>query len=229
MASSLNNLTCLLHFSLLLATSSSWITVFTFHVPMKTTYIHPLNCSIETTANTTCIASLYHITRDDYYTLQQIAFDYSVNTSRINPITHGTRQGYLITVPCSCTNSTQSLNGGFYYFYHTTYKNVKKGDIFVNISNTFYSGQAMPINRVMVPGQDLPIDIPCGCSNQRVVTYTVQQNDTLEKISLLLNSTLPALLRMNKILAHKPSFLDASWVLFVPLDLNGVPPTTHTK
>ncbi|MED6123166.1 hypothetical protein PIB30_046660 [Stylosanthes scabra] len=218
MASSLNVLLCL--FFSLLATSS-----FAFHVSIKTTYIDPLSCSVET-ANT-CTASLYHITRDDY-SLEQIAFDYSVNTSQIKPITYETRQDYLITVPCSCKN-TQNLSG---YFYHTTYKNVKQGDIFVNISTTVYSGQAMPITRVIIPGEPLPIDIPCGCSEdeaQRVVTYTVQQNDTPEKITLLLNATLPALLRMNKILAEKPGFIDVGWVLFVPLELNGVPPQPTEK
>ncbi|XP_057752363.1 lysM domain receptor-like kinase 3 isoform X1 [Arachis stenosperma] len=227
MASSLNNLLCLL-FSLM-ATSSS-IRVSAFRVSMKTTYMDPLSCSVE--AANTCTASLYHITHDDY-SLEEIAFYYSVNSSQIKPIKYGTRQDYLITVPCSCKN-TQNLSG---YFYHTTYKNVKHGDIFVDISASVYSGQAMLITQSLIPGEDLEIDIPCGCSEdegQRVVTYTVQQNDTPETISLLLNATLPAFLRMNKILAQKPGFIDIGWVLFVPLELNGVhgvppQPTQKTK
>ena len=90
-----------------------------------------------------------------------------------------------------------------------------------------YSGQVLPVNGTLHPDENLAIHIPCGCSEneaQRVITYTVQQNDAPKTISLLLNSPLPALVSMNKILAKNPAFLDVGWVLFVPSELNVVPP-----
>ena len=202
-------------FSLL---ATSFIRVFAFQISIKTTYLAPVSCSEKIR---TCTASLYHISHG--FRLEEMASFYSVISSQIKPIMYGTKQDYLITVPCSCKNTTD-LSG--YYFYDTTYK-VRQGDIFVNISNLIYSGQALLVNGTLYPDENLPIHIPCGCSEneaQRVVTYTVQPNDTAETISLLLNATLPAMLSMNTILAQNPAFIDVGWVLYVPLELNGVPP-----
>ncbi|XP_020216759.1 lysM domain receptor-like kinase 3 [Cajanus cajan] len=201
----------------LLLTLSSCVTVFSFQASIKTTYLEPFKCSPKIT---TCIASLYHINYGlDIY---DIATFYSVNTSQIKPLARGTKQDYLITIPCSCKN-TDVLGG---YFYETTYK-VKPNDTFVNINNVTYSAQAWPINKGLDPDEDLAIHLPCGCSeksdSQIVVTYTVQQSDTTWSIATLLNATFDGMKSMNEVLAQNPSFIDINWVLYVPRELNGLP------
>ncbi|KAK7317643.1 hypothetical protein RJT34_02052 [Clitoria ternatea] len=196
--------------------ATSLLRVFAFQVSIKTTLLAPFDCSAKIRA---CSASLYHISQN--ITIEEIAFFYSVTSSQITPIIHGTKRDYLITVPCSCKN-TSDLSG---YFYDTTYK-VKPNDKFVNISDMIYSGQAWPVNDELNQNETLPIHIPCGCSesfSQIVVTYTVQKNDTPTTIANMLNSTLAGMLSMNKVLAPNLGSLDVGWVLFVPKELKGVP------
>lgn len=196
--------------------ATSFVKVFAFEFSIKVTSLVPLNCSANIK---TCNASLYHISYN--ITIDNIASFYSVNSSQISPIMHGTKQDYLIKVPCSCKN-TNDLSG---YFYDTTYK-VRPNDTFMNISNMIYSGQALPVNGLLVPDENLNIHIPCGClkkDSQIVVTYTVQQNDTPTTIANMLNATLDNMISMNEVLAQNSDFIDVGWVLFVPKELNGLP------
>ncbi|KAL2347385.1 hypothetical protein Fmac_001385 [Flemingia macrophylla] len=201
----------------LLLTIASCATVISFQYSIKTTYLEAFKCSPKIT---TCNASLYHISYG--LDIDDVATFYSVNNSQIKPITRGTKQDYLITVPCSCKN-TNVLDG---YFYDTTYK-VKPNDTFVNINNVTYSGQAWPINKGLDIDEDLTIHLPCGCSeksdSQIVVTYTVQRSDTPWSISTLLNATFDGKVSMNEVLAQNPSFIDVTWLLYIPRELNGLP------
>ncbi|KAL9327995.1 hypothetical protein ACSQ67_002998 [Phaseolus vulgaris] len=201
----------------LLATSCVGVAVFSLQASLQTTYLEPLRCSSKIS---TCNASLYHISYS--HNADEIANFYSVHPSQIKPITRGTKQDYLITVPCSCHN-TNGLAG---YFYDTTYK-VKPNDSSVEINNIVYSGQAWSINREVDPNEDLAIHLPCGCSekndSQIVVTYTVQRNDTPTSIATMLNATLDGMVSMNEVLAQNPSYIDITWVLYVPSQLNGLP------
>ncbi|KAL2344376.1 hypothetical protein Fmac_005661 [Flemingia macrophylla] len=195
-----------------------------FEVSVKATYLAPLNCSAKIK---TCNASLYHITQN--LTIEQIASFYSVVSSQIAPIMHGTKQDYLITVPCSCKN-TSDLSG---YFYDTTYR-VRPNDAFEKISNLIFSGQAWPVNDTLHlhPDENLTIHIPCGClesNSQIVTTYTVQSNDTTTMIANLLNATLAGMQSMNKVLAPNLEFIDVGWVLFVPSESKGLLPSATNK
>ncbi|KAK7361638.1 hypothetical protein VNO77_03709 [Canavalia gladiata] len=205
------------HLSLLFPIlATSFVEVFASQVSTETTYLAPLNCSAKIM---TCNASLYHISHN--LTIKQIASFYSVNSSQIIPIMHGTKQDYLLMVPCSCKNISEYLRG---YFYDTTYQ-VKPNDTFEKISDLIYSGQAWPINGIIHPNENLTMHIPCGCSesvSQMVVTYTVQQNDTPTTIANLLSSTLDGMLNMNKILTQNLGFRDVGWVLYVPKELKGL-------
>lgn len=201
----------------LLATSCVTVAVFSFQASLKTTHFEPFRCS---SMISTCNASLYHISYN--HNADDLANFYSVHPSQIKPIMRGTKQDYLITVPCSC-NSSNDLGG---YFYDTTYK-VKPNDSSVEINNIVYSGQAWSIDREVNPNEDLAIHLPCGCSEKKdsqiVVTYTVQRNDTPISIATLLNATLDDMVSMNEVLVQNPSFIDISWVLYVPRELNGLP------
>ncbi|QCD82032.1 chitin elicitor receptor kinase 1 [Vigna unguiculata] len=201
--------------------ATSFVTVFAFQVSIKPYNLSPLNCS----AKITCNASLYHISHN--LTIQQIASFYSVTSSHITPIKHGTKQDYLVTVPCSCKH-TSDLSG---YFYDTIYK-VRPRDTFVNISNLVFSGQAWPVNGTFHPDENLAIHLPCGCSesgSQIIVTYTVQPDDTPTLIADLLNASLVDMMSMNNVLTPNFKFIDAGWVLFVPKGSKGVLPSTAAE
>ncbi|KAJ1399509.1 Serine/threonine-protein kinase, active site [Sesbania bispinosa] len=124
--------------------------VFSLDVSIKTTYLEPFKCSPKIR---TCNASLYHISNG--YKINEIAYFYSVNSSQIKPIMRGTKQDYLITVPCSCKN-TIDLSG---YFYDINYT-VKTNENFVDIQKLIYSGQAWPVKENLVPDENITIHIP---------------------------------------------------------------------
>lgn len=207
-----------LHLSLLFPLlATTFVTMFSFDISIKSlTYLEPFKCSANIIS---CNASLYHISYG--LKIEEIATFYSLHSSQIKPIMRGTKQDYLITVPCSCKN-TIDLSG---YFYDTTYK-VKPDDTFVDIKTMIYSGQAWPNNSDLVPDENLAIHIPCGCSesdSQIVVTYTVQRNDTTTSIANLLDAKLDGFVSINQVLTQNPSFIDIGWVLFVPRELKGLP------
>lgn len=142
----------------------------------------------------------------------------------MEPITrdNNIKQDYLVYVPCTCRNST-NLNG---YFYETSYI-VKQDDTFQSIADSKYSGQAWAVDdHVLHVNESLSIYLPCGCSDQSdqiVVTYTVQLDDTPAGIADLLMAELENMNKMNGVLAKNPRFIDVGFVLFIPRDLNRLP------
>ncbi|KAK0574705.1 hypothetical protein LWI29_027746 [Acer saccharum] len=171
----------------------------------------------------TCNASLYHI--NNGIPQEQVASLYSVNTTQLTPILHGRDQvDYLITVPCSCEKIDVNTTG---YFYNTSYL-VQPNDTFYDVSNRFYSGQAWPIGEEydLIANVSIPMNLLCGCVEneaQVVVTYTVQNNDTLPGIANLLSAEISDVLRMNTKLTQNPGYIDVGWVLYVPMEKNGLP------
>ncbi|KAL6011439.1 hypothetical protein ACLOJK_001887 [Asimina triloba] len=157
--------------------------------------------------------------------MEEIAAYYSTNTSRITPISHGPNQDYLVSVPCTCGN----VNGTAAYFYDTMYK-VREGDSLVNIADWIYNHQAWKggsnSNATFSAGNEFPFHLFCGCLSgnnhlQPVVTYTVQQRDTLASIADLLSSSSIGILQLNARLDKSPGFIDVGWVLFVPMEKKG--------
>lgn len=179
--------------------------------------LYPLNCSSQIQFQA-CNATLYHINNHNLK-VGEIAIYYKVNSSQIRPLNRQTNQDYLVTVPCSCKNSSE-LSG---YFYDTTY-NVKEGDNFYNISEQIYSGQAWNNQSSLFPKETILIHLLCGCiesNSQIVVTYTVQVNDTLSEIANLLYADVNDIVHLNQVLNSNPEFLQPGWVLFVPARNNG--------
>ncbi|KAK1577891.1 hypothetical protein Q3G72_025758 [Acer saccharum] len=171
----------------------------------------------------TCNASLYHINKG--IPQEQIASLYSVNISQLKRIFHGRGQfDYLITVPCSCKNIDVNTTG---YFYNTSYL-VQPNDSFDVVSDRFYSGQAWPVGEEndLHINASIPMNLLCGCVEneaQVVVTYTVQYQDTLSGIANLLSAEISGVQRMNTMLTQNPSYIDVGWVLYVPMEKNGLP------
>lgn len=181
--------------------------------------MYPLTCSDQIK---TCNSILY---QSNGLQKEQIATYYSVNVSDIKPFTYANKQeDYLVSVPCSCKN----VSGTVGYFYDTVYE-VKPNDAFVNVSAQIYSGQAWPVGgeeRLYVPEKQVPIHLLCGCVQndaEVVVTYTVQQQDTLSNIGTKLSAQVSKIQSLNIILTRDPTYIDVGWVLFVPMEKNGIP------
>ncbi|KAK1381503.1 Exopolysaccharide receptor [Heracleum sosnowskyi] len=181
--------------------------------------MNPLNCSLD--QSKTCSSILY---QTNGLQKEEIAGYYQVNASDIKNVTNGNTQVYLVQVPCSCKN----VNGTIAYFYETVYK-VKQDDSFVNVSADYYSNQAWPDGGEVgsyQPGVEVPVHLLCGCvpsEAEIVVTYTVQNQDTLSKIGDDLSAEVSKIQGLNTNLAHNSTYIEADWVLFVPMELNGIP------
>ncbi|KAF8408285.1 hypothetical protein HHK36_007434 [Tetracentron sinense] len=193
------------------------------NVFVKSNLMYPSTC---TEHIQTCNSYLYHISKR--HNSEQIPSFYSVNTSQIKHITHGTKQDYLVQVPCTC----KDVNGTKGYFYETSYK-VQSGDTFVKVTSEIYSGQAWEVGEVLlVAGDVIPIHLVCGClegDSQVVVTYTVQEDDTLLGIANLLSTELSRIESLNRRLTQNPGYIDVGWVLFVPMEKNGIRPPKEGK
>ncbi|KAF5193365.1 Lysm domain receptor-like kinase [Thalictrum thalictroides] len=190
-----------------------------YQVSLNPSGIIPLTC----TEPSTCDSYLYHISEGS--TTEQIASYYSVNTSQIKPIYHNTNKDYLVSVPCACKKLNDDTVA---YFYDTTYT-VQQNDTFktwLNATTKIYSGQAWNAeDEIFDPGQVLPVHLVCGCvegGSQVVVTYTVQDHDTLSGISTMLSAKLEGIESLNKKLIQNPAFIDVGWVFLVPMEINGI-------
>jgi hypothetical protein len=187
---------------------------------IKTSLIYPFNCA---TQIKTCNAFLYHM--NNRLSEEQVASFYSVSLSQMTPIMHGNKQDFLIHVPCSCTDIESTVG----YFYDTSYPS-KLNDTFDNVSAEIYSGQAWRgggDDPILVTGTNLSVHLPCGCvesDSQTVVTYTVQDKDTVAGIAALLSAQLSDIQRLNSQLTENLAFIEVGWVLFVPMEKNDIPP-----
>ncbi|KAM1129064.1 hypothetical protein ACFX2I_038850 [Malus domestica] len=184
--------------------------------------VYPFPCS--TSHHTqTCNSSLYHISKG--HQIEEIATFYSVNPSNIRPIVHDNQhpKDYLVSVPCTC----KDIKGTQVYLYDTNYL-VKEGDTVGNVASEFYSGQAVKIGeeeQQFTVEKMTTFHLVCGCvekKSQEVVTYTVQDHDTLSDIENLLSAYESEIQKLNKNFTKSPNFIDVGWVLFVPMELNGL-------
>ncbi|KAM3706300.1 hypothetical protein ACJW31_03G142700 [Castanea mollissima] len=164
-------------------------------LPITSTLISPF---IRNTLIKSCNASLYHISNT--VPKEKVASFYSVNVSQMKHIMYGNNiQDYLISVPCSCMDLDDNTTA---YFYKTTYP-VQHGDTSDQVSIEIHSGQAWK-GKANDSGIDaktnLSISLPCGCiesQSQTVVTYTVQDKDTLLSIASLLSSDVTGIQSLN--------------------------------
>ncbi|KAM7475501.1 hypothetical protein LguiB_022744 [Lonicera macranthoides] len=153
--------------------------------------------------------------------MDQIASFYSVNTSQIRPISRGNKQDFMIYVPCTCKDLYEANR----YFYDTSYK-VQEGDLVESISEEFYSGQVLKDTAEelqFIAGNMVTMHLVCGCVEREVVvTYTVQEDDTLLAIAELLSAKVSEIENLNAKLTQNPGYIDVGWVLFVPMETKGI-------
>ncbi|XP_076916474.1 lysM domain receptor-like kinase 3 [Bidens hawaiensis] len=197
------------HFLYLTLFITSFTQVLPLNEVIKSSLMYPLTCSDYTH---TCDSYLYHISKGQK--LEEIASFYSVNTSSITPIMHNSNIDYLVSVRCGCEKANN--NSDAYYMYDSVYKR-KPGESVGYILNEYYSGQVWYASEQ--DDEQVNVHIVCGClddESKKVVTYTIQAEDTLIGISKLLSAKENEVENMNKALTKDPNYMDVGWVLFVP-------------
>ncbi|XP_051116556.1 lysM domain receptor-like kinase 3 [Andrographis paniculata] len=151
----------------------------------------------------------------------EIAASYAINASAIKTLQHAGRQDYLVPVNCSCKN----INGTAAYFYDVVYT-PEIGDTFSDVSTRNFSGQVWDggADTNLTAGEDKILHLLCGCLNNTnsriVVTYTVEAHDTISSIANLLSAQEDQIEALNEYLAPNPSFIEAGWLLYVPMELH---------
>ncbi|KAI3787253.1 hypothetical protein L1987_41597 [Smallanthus sonchifolius] len=193
-------------------------------LPQDQSHEVPFTCSKDIKP---CNSILY---QHNDLTEDSISLLYSVEISQIQTISQGDTQQHLVTVECSC----QNVNDTIAYFYDTIYP-VKQHDTFLNVSDQFYSGQVWAIGDEgtnFTAKTNATMHLLCGCSetdSQVMVTYTVEPHDTLSDIANRLSAEVSEIESVNSGLIKKSGFIEAGWVLFVPMYKNGVPSLKSTK
>ncbi|CAN0929438.1 LysM domain receptor-like kinase 3 [Linum grandiflorum] len=185
----------------------------------------PFSCS---QSLPTCKAILYHSFSG--HTPQQLSSFYSVPASYIQPVPRNRREDYLITVPCSC-NQTVTTTADAAYFYAVSYP-VQTGDTFSDVSTEIYNGQVWDDGneeQKFVAGRNVTLNLLCGCEGEgagngdEIVTYTVENGDTLSDIGQRFRSSLASMVSLNQLLEkNNTGFIDVGWVLYVPRGSKGV-------
>ncbi|ONK70016.1 uncharacterized protein A4U43_C05F29350 [Asparagus officinalis] len=124
---------------------------------------------------------------------------------------------FLVQVPCGCEDTG---TGTIAYFHNTKYR-VQRDDTPTEITTKVFNGLAWNVTSILQPEQVITINLLCGCydgnDQAEVVSYTVQQGDTLSTISSLLSADWGKIVRMNGEILKNPEFLIPGWVLFVPM------------
>ncbi|XP_050377923.1 lysM domain receptor-like kinase 3 [Argentina anserina] len=179
----------------------------------SSTTIHPFTCSASHDIRS-CNSELYHVYTG--HEIGDIVYFYSVSVSDVKPVNFRgqNKKDYRVSVPCSCKN----IDGIDMYVYDTKYI-VKPGDSFERVAGEYFSRQAL-----RVEGNKSSIHLVCGCvkKSQVVVTYTVQEHDTLSEIGQLLEAYQSEIEIYNMNFTSDPSFVDVGWVLYVPSEKNGI-------
>ncbi|KDP31051.1 hypothetical protein JCGZ_11427 [Jatropha curcas] len=97
----------------------------------------------------------------------------------------------------------------------------------MKVTSLLYSGQAWEVPNVeelFIAEDMISINLLCGCikvQSQEIVTYTVQENDSLTGIGEILSAKLSGIEDLNERLIKNPSYIEIGWVLFVPMEKKG--------
>ena len=126
----------------------------------------------------------------------------------------------LVAVPCAC----EVINATMSALFHDTRYVVKPGDTPDKVNRGIFSGLAMNFGDgyPLISGNTITVHLPCGCSSaasKGVVSYAVQEEDTLPKIASLFRSTSRDILNLNPSLVN-PDFVKPGSILFVPIGVD---------
>ncbi|KAL6615368.1 hypothetical protein ACP70R_037638 [Stipagrostis hirtigluma subsp. patula] len=184
----------------------------------------PMQCSA-ISLNPLCNSFLY--VTPEGRNLSEIASIFSGNASLIKPIKRlSGSEDFLVGVPCKC----KAINDTMTALFHETPYEVKNGDTPDGVKINNFSGLAMNVGdgKRLNASDKITIHLPCGCSSAAsdgVLSYAVQDEDTLSTIASMFSSSSQDILNLNPSLRN-PDFIRTGWILFIPM---GVPGSSKKK
>ncbi|TVU34038.1 hypothetical protein EJB05_15862 [Eragrostis curvula] len=190
----------------------------------STTIWQPMQCS-DVSINPSCSSFLY--VTPEGRNLSAIVSIFNGNASLIQPIKRlSDSEDLLVGVPCMCEAINQTMTALF----HDTEYTVEENDIPLTVNTNKFSGLAMNVGdgKPLIPSNTIPVHLPCGCSSTAsdgVLSYAVQEEDTISSIASLFRSTSQDILNLNPSLVN-PNFIKPGWILFIPM---GVPGSSKKK
>lgn len=125
-----------------------------------------------------------------------------------------------MAVPCECQPISNTTTAAA--FLHDTQYKVEPDAIPDDVKSDTFSGLAMDVGDgfPLTPGATVTVRLPCGCSSSTaskgVLSYSVQEEDTLSTIASLFSSSPEAILNLNPSVKN-PDFIKPGWILFVPM------------
>uniref|UniRef100_A0A0E0FMW2 Protein kinase domain-containing protein n=1 Tax=Oryza nivara TaxID=4536 RepID=A0A0E0FMW2_ORYNI len=179
----------------------------------------PMPCN-SVSVNPLCNSYLY--VTPEGRNLSKVASDFSGNASLFQRITRlSGSEDLLVNVPCVCEAINSTMTGLF----HDSNYTVKAGETGDFINSKTFSGLALNVGDGHNPGREekLIIHLPCGCSStapEGVLSYAVQDGDTLGNIASLFRSSWKDILDLNPRVAN-PDFIKPGWILFIPMGVAG--------
>uniref|UniRef100_A0A0E0JJW3 Protein kinase domain-containing protein n=1 Tax=Oryza punctata TaxID=4537 RepID=A0A0E0JJW3_ORYPU len=179
----------------------------------------PMSCN-SVSVNPLCRSYLY--VTPEGRDLSEVASDFSGNASLVQRITRlSGSEDLLVNVPCVCEAINATMTGLF----HDSNYTVKGGDTGDIINSKTFSGLALNAGDGHRPNIDerLIIHLPCGCSStapEGVLSYAVQDGDTLGNIASLFRSSWKDILDLNPRVTN-PDFIKPGWILFIPMGVAG--------
>ncbi|EAY74457.1 hypothetical protein OsI_02346 [Oryza sativa Indica Group] len=179
----------------------------------------PMPCN-SVSVNPLCNSYLY--VTPEGRNLSEVASDFSGNASLFQRITRlSGSEDLLVNVPCVCEAINSTMTGLF----HDSNYTVKAGETGDFINSKTFSGLALNVGDGHNPGREekLIIHLPCGCSStapEGVLSYAVQDGDTLGNIASLFRSSWKDILDLNPRVAN-PDFIKPGWILFIPMGVAG--------
>uniref|UniRef100_A0A0E0MXS6 Protein kinase domain-containing protein n=1 Tax=Oryza rufipogon TaxID=4529 RepID=A0A0E0MXS6_ORYRU len=179
----------------------------------------PMPCK-SVSVNPLCSSYLY--VTPEGRNLSEVASDFSGNASLFQRITRlSGSEDLLVNVPCVCEAINATMTGLF----HDTNYRVKDGDMGDIINSKTFSGLALNVGdgQILHKEEKLIIHLPCGCSStapEGVLSYAVQDGDTLGNIASLFRSSWKDILDLNPRVAN-PDFIKPGWILFIPMGVAG--------
>ncbi|CAL4949342.1 unnamed protein product [Urochloa decumbens] len=176
----------------------------------------PMHC--DASINPSCNSFLY--ATSEGRSLSKIAAVFNANASFLQPIKRPSGVvDVLVGVPCTC----EAINDTMTALFHDTEYKVETDDTPNTVKSKIFSGLAMNVGdgRALISADTITVHLPCGCSSAKVLlSYAVQEEDSLPKIASLFRTRVEDILYWNSKLGD-PNILQPGWILFVPMGVDG--------